>query len=183
MVAGGVILNPERTKVLMITATNNLSKWILPKGGIERDEATNYSNAALRECWEEAGVEARIVRPLGKFEDMRPLKELRLVEEIIAKDPGLMLNDEGPKTVRIEGNGNDNRNGNGNDKKPVYKKIIPRSEFHFYEMVVGKLFSEWPEQDKRQRKWCDFATARQELEKSKRPELVRALELSSIAKG
>lgn len=71
----------------------------------------------------------------------------------------------------------------GGEKEPAYRRIVPRSEFHFYEMVAGQLFSEWPEQDKRQRKWCDFATARQELERSKRPELVKALELSSIARG
>lgn len=62
------------------------------------------------------------------------------------------------------------------------EKIIPKSEFHFYEMVVKELSTEWPEQHQRERRWCTYSEAKHELIKSKRPELVQALDLSSIIK-
>ncbi|KAK7680459.1 hypothetical protein QCA50_016457 [Cerrena zonata] len=61
-------------------------------------------------------------------------------------------------------------------------KVVPKSEFHFYEMVIDQLSNEWPESSKRDRRWCTYSEARHELIKLKRPELVEALNLSSIEK-
>lgn len=61
-------------------------------------------------------------------------------------------------------------------------KIVPKSEFHFYEMIVDTLNQVWPESDKRERRWCTYTEAKHELIKSKRPELVDALNNSSIIK-
>jgi diphosphoinositol-polyphosphate diphosphatase len=46
---------------------------VIPKGGVETDEA-DYESAAVRETWEEAGVKGKIVKSLGVIEDMRPPK-------------------------------------------------------------------------------------------------------------
>ncbi|GME95190.1 unnamed protein product [[Candida] boidinii] len=60
--------------------------------------------------------------------------------------------------------------------------LIPRTEFHFYEMEVDELSTVWPESNRRQRKWCSYSEAKHELIKSKRFELVDALNESSIVK-
>ncbi|CAK7892030.1 diphosphoinositol polyphosphate phosphohydrolase Ddp1p [[Candida] anglica] len=74
-------------------------------------------------------------------------------------------------------------------KAPILKekdfdpeKVIPKSEFHFYEMQVTELSSKWPEMDQRQRRWCTYSEAKHELLKAKRPELVSALDSSGIIK-
>lgn len=66
----------------------------------------------------------------------------------------------------------------GQDFDPT--KVVPKSEFHFYEMMVDEMSSEWPELKTRQRKWCTYSEAKHELLKAKRPELVKALDLSCI---
>lgn len=62
-------------------------------------------------------------------------------------------------------------------------QFIPKSEYHFYEMVIGELASEWPEMELRQRKWCSYNEAKHELIKSNRPELVTILNDSNIFKN
>ena len=58
----------------------------------------------------------------------------------------------------------------------------PKSEFHFFELQVDQLSTSWPEMKKRQRRWCTYSEAKHELLKLKRPELVDALNMSSILK-
>lgn len=58
--------------------------------------------------------------------------------------------------------------------------FVPKSEFHFYEMHVEEMAAKWPELDSRDRRWCTFSEAKHELIQAKRPELVQALESSSI---
>lgn len=140
LVAGGVILNNDNTKVLMISSSKNQNKWIIPKGGIEDDEINNYLQAARREIWEEAGV-------IVDDNDIRKLPVLEDSREIIES----------------------------ND--------FPKCQFHFYQMKVRQLKDEWPESHCRKRKWFDFAQASVELQKSKRPELLQALQLSDIIKN
>lgn len=142
MVAGCIVLNPERTKVVMVLLLGLRNKWVVPKGGIELDELEDYSNTALRETWEEAGVTGVIVKLLGTVEDKRPPKDW----------------------------GKNNESG----------VPIPRTEFHFYELEATELATEWPESHMRDRRWCTYAEARAELERSKRPELLEALERSAI---
>jgi diphosphoinositol-polyphosphate diphosphatase len=60
-----VILNADKTKVLMVSSQARKDRWIIPKGGVEIDEAGNYEMAALRETWEEAGAIGTISRYLG----------------------------------------------------------------------------------------------------------------------
>lgn len=62
-------------------------------------------------------------------------------------------------------------------------EFIPKAEYHFYEMEIVELAAEWPEMDQRQRKWCNYNEAKHELIKSKRPELIIALNDSDIFKN
>lgn len=68
----------------------------------------------------------------------------------------------------------------GQDFNP--KVVIPKTEFHFYEMVIDTLHKEWPEMHSRNRRWCTYSEAKHELIKSKRAELIDALNLSNIIK-
>lgn len=62
-------------------------------------------------------------------------------------------------------------------------KHPPRSEFHFFEMIVEKEFDTFPESYKRQRKWVTYREAVEELRSIKRLELVEAVERSSVARN
>lgn len=144
MVAGCICLNETRDKVIMILSSAHKGKWVLPKGGIELDETDDFIVTAVRETWEEAGVEGKIVKKLPVVYDSR-----------------------GQKAPVITG-----------EFDPL--KTTPKTEFHFYELVVAQLSQTWPESDKRQRRWCTYSEAKHELLKAKRPELVAALTLSEI---
>lgn len=151
MVAGCICLNESKDKVIMILSSVNPGKWVLPKGGIELDEGDDFVISAVRETWEEAGCEGRILEKLPIVYDLR-----------------------GAKAPILE----------GEDRKKDFDplKFIPKLEFHFYTMEVAQLSPEWPELKTRSRRWCTYSEARHELLKSKRPELVKALESSCMHK-
>lgn len=67
-----------------------------------------------------------------------------------------------------------------NDSESLKK--IPLCEFHFYQMKLIELATDWPEKDFRLRRWCTYQEAKHELLKSKRPELLSALNDSDIIK-
>jgi hypothetical protein len=115
-------------------------------GGIELDEGDDFIVTAVRETWEEAGVEGKIVKKLPVVYDSR-----------------------GAKAPVIKG-----------EWDPL--KVTPKSEFHFYELIVEKLSMVWPESEMRERKWCSYSEARHELIKAKRPELAEVLASSEIIK-
>lgn len=144
IVAGCVVLNKERDRVLLISSSAHPKKWVIPKGGVETDEP-DYKSTAIRETWEEAGVKGRIVKDLGVIEDMRPPKNWGTMEETdgILKHP-------------------------------------PRSEFHFYEMIIEEEFEVYPESDKRRRKWFKVDKAIEKLEENNRPELATGIRRSSL---
>ncbi|QLL35046.1 hypothetical protein HG536_0H04220 [Torulaspora globosa] len=112
----------------------------------------DYKLAARRETWEEAGCIGNIVASLGVIEDMRPPKEWN--------------NDIASFT----------------DSNEEVIAHPPRSEFHFYEMEVTELPDRYPECGKRDRKWFDYREAKELLLLAKRPELLTALDRSSVLK-
>ena len=100
---------------------------------------------AVRETWEEAGVEGIIIKKLPVVLDSRGVKHQLLRVNLI-----LML-------------------------------LLLNPNFIF-ELQVDQLSTSWPEMKKRQRRWCTYSEAKHELLKLKRPELVDALNMSSILK-
>lgn len=54
---------PSGPVFLLVTSRRDPSKWIFPKGHIERGE--DAATAAIRELAEEAGTTGRVVAPLG----------------------------------------------------------------------------------------------------------------------
>ncbi|KAK6107249.1 NUDIX domain family protein [Brugia pahangi] len=54
-------------EILLVTGGKDDGRWIIPGGGIEKNE--NESDAALREVFEEAGVKAEILTRVGEFRD------------------------------------------------------------------------------------------------------------------
>lgn len=69
VVAGAVVLNAARDRVLLISSEAHPEKWVLPKGGAELDETLEES--AQRETWEEAGAVGELTRKLGTFADAK----------------------------------------------------------------------------------------------------------------
>lgn len=113
----------------------------------------DYKLTARRETWEEAGCVGDIVASLGTIEDMRPPKEWNKDIASFAQS---------------------------NDEVITHP---PRSEFHFYEMEVTELPDKFPECHKRDRKWFNYQEAKEQLLLAKRPELLTALDRSSILKN
>ncbi|KAI1330545.1 NUDIX domain-containing protein [Xylariaceae sp. FL0255] len=66
------------------------------------------------------------------------------------------------------------------DTRPPKKvsKDAPKSLYRFYEATVLSEEAEWPERHKRERQWFTYSQAKEAL--AGRPELVQALELSTI---
>jgi diphosphoinositol-polyphosphate diphosphatase len=60
------------------------------------------------------------------------------------------------------------------------KTAPPRTEFHFFEMLVDKVETTWPEKSKRRRRWFHYDEAHRELLRHNRVELAQALERSSL---
>lgn len=153
LVAGCIILDESRENVLMVQSSAHKKRWVLPKGGIESDEP-DFESAARRETWEEAGATGDIVKALGSIEDMRPPK------------------DWNPDLKAFE---------SSNDE--TVNKWPPRSEFHFFEMINVKLEDNYPEVKTRNRQWFSYEQAKENLTRAKRPELIEALNRSSIKKS
>ena len=95
----------------------------------------------------------KIVKELGMIEDMRPPKHFNRDIKAFEKATDLQIS-----------------------------KHPPRSEFHFFEMIVTSLEKEYPECHKRTRKWFSYKEAAEQLRIAKRPELLEALNRSSICK-
>lgn len=144
IVAGCICLNETKDKIIMISSSKHKNRWIVPKGGNELDESE--LETAVRETWEEAGVEGIIIKKLPVVLDSRGNQAPVIKGEF---DPDI---------------------------------ATPKSEFHFFELQVDQLSTTWPEMKKRQRRWCTYSEAKHELLKLKRPELVDALNMSSIIK-
>jgi 8-oxo-dGTP diphosphatase len=65
--AGGVAFRKRRGRIeVALICVGEQSRWQLPKGIIDRDEATEI--AAMREVREEAGIETELVEQIDKIE-------------------------------------------------------------------------------------------------------------------
>lgn len=61
---GGVVIHKGKILLLYKNFKNRYEGWVLPKGTVELGE--EYEQTALREVEEEAGVEAHIIKYIGK---------------------------------------------------------------------------------------------------------------------
>lgn len=83
LVAGVVPLTEDKLYVLLIQSTHRKG-WVLPKGGWESDE--ECVDAAIREAWEEAGIEVQIDYDLGDIAESRPPKSSKEKEPKESKE-------------------------------------------------------------------------------------------------
>lgn len=63
---GGVVIFRGKILLLYKNYLNKYEGWVMPKGTVEHGE--KHAQTALREVYEEAGVEAQIVKYVGKSE-------------------------------------------------------------------------------------------------------------------
>jgi diphosphoinositol-polyphosphate diphosphatase len=155
-VAGVVPLTEDKTYVMLIQSTRRKG-WVLPKGGWETDEECH--EAAAREAWEEAGILVQIDYDLGDIHETSPRKK-------------------SSATASSSSSSSSSKNKDGKDGKESGGKDKQRSLYRFYEVTVTSEEPDWPEREKRERKWFTFAEAKEMLKD--RPELQMALERSTM---
>lgn len=168
LVAGVVALSnivshptePPGKYVLCVSSSRHPNKVVLPKGGWESHESVE--EAALRECWEEAGVSGTITRFLLRQADSRPPK---------GYDPALCQthrNPAGEEVTKYKG-------------LEFAKGAVPsRSEYRYFQVLPTGVAESWPEADKRIRTWLTYRQAREAFKD--RSEMAKSLEISDILK-
>lgn len=174
----------------MVSSQAKKDRWVIPKGGVEIDEAmtgtgddaeeVDYRESALRETWEEAGATGTLGRYLGPpITGECPAEFWDGPEVYIEEDNRTNETASGATAGAPLHGGNVNAGGNPIKKKKVKRQTV----FHFYEMLVESLADEWPESKHRLRKWATYEEARMELLRHDRKELAEALEKSSLKRG
>jgi 8-oxo-dGTP pyrophosphatase MutT (NUDIX family) len=65
--AGAIVVRPGKTepRILLVTARRNPDNWIFPKGHVEPGE--KLQETAVREAYEEAGVEGKVAGQAGSM--------------------------------------------------------------------------------------------------------------------
>ncbi|CCG80596.1 Diphosphoinositol polyphosphate phosphohydrolase aps1 [Taphrina deformans PYCC 5710] len=167
LVAGVVVLSnltshPSEVPhkyVLCVSSSRHPNKVVLPKGGWEYHESVE--EAALRECWEEAGVVGTITKFLLKQADSRPPKGYS------ASDTSTCTNGNGQQVTKYKG-------------LDVKGQVTSRSEYQYFQVEPTQVFDDWPEADKRIRKWLTYGEA--QVAFRDRGEMAQSLELSDILK-
>lgn len=144
----GVVPLTEDKAYVMLIQSTRRKGWVLPKGGWEMDEECH--EAAAREAWEEAGILVQIDYDLGDIRETSPRKKHGSLSSSSSKD----------------------------SSSSTAAKDKERSLYRFYEVTVTSEEAEWPEREKRERKWFTFAEAKELLKD--RPELQTALERSTM---
>lgn len=76
---GGVVIYRGKILLLYKSYKNKYEGWVLPKGTVEAGET--YEDTALREVKEEAGVDAKIVKYVGKSQ-----YSFNVPEDVVEKD-------------------------------------------------------------------------------------------------
>lgn len=149
-----VPLTEDKSYVMLIQSTRRKG-WVLPKGGWETDEECH--EAAAREAWEEAGIFVQVDYDLGDIHETSPRKKTSSSSSSSSSSKGASKDPS---------------------KDGKESKDKPRSLYRFYEVTVTSEEADWPEREKRERKWFTFAEAKELLKD--RPELQTALERSTM---
>jgi 8-oxo-dGTP diphosphatase len=87
ILAAGVVVHDQAGRVALVHRPR-YDDWSLPKGKLERGEAAAV--AAVRECWEETGIHARLEAPLTEvtYSVAKGRKRVRYWRAAIADDDG-----------------------------------------------------------------------------------------------
>ena len=154
---------------------NNDDNSRLVAGGIILDSLNErvlmISSSKHKDRWilPKGGVEFDEKDDFAKAALRETWEEAGAVCEVIKKLPVIADHRKGSK-------GSDGSEGaNKNDKNS-----FPLCEFHFYQLSLLQLEQTWPESSFRLRRWATYSEAQHELQKSKRPELLLALNDSDI---
>jgi ADP-ribose pyrophosphatase YjhB (NUDIX family) len=85
-----VVIPDEEGKILMVKQCHEGKEiWMVPGGGIEEGE--NAAEAAVREVFEETGLEIRISRLLWHVEEVSETRGQRFVNFFLAEKTGGVL--------------------------------------------------------------------------------------------
>ncbi|KAH9447555.1 hypothetical protein KEM48_012808 [Puccinia striiformis f. sp. tritici PST-130] len=60
---------------LLASSRKHPHSWVLPKGGVEEYEESNHGLAALREAWEEGGIQGSIITKIHESIDPKPHRQ------------------------------------------------------------------------------------------------------------
>ncbi|KAI9228339.1 MAG: NUDIX hydrolase domain-like protein [Piptocephalis tieghemiana] len=89
-VAGVIPVDEDSRQILLISSRKHPGRWVIPKGGWDNDETCE--EAALRETWEEAGVEGTLGsliyslhRPSSKVESKEKGTHFQVYELLVTK--------------------------------------------------------------------------------------------------
>ena len=77
--SGGVVIYRGKILALYKSYKNRYEGWVLPKGTVEEGE--EYRETALREVKEEAGVDAQIIKYIGKSQ-----YNFAIPDDVVVKD-------------------------------------------------------------------------------------------------
>jgi 8-oxo-dGTP pyrophosphatase MutT (NUDIX family) len=77
---GGVVIHKGKILLLYKNYRHRYKGWVLPKGTVEKDE--DYKKTALREVKEESGVEANIIKYIGKSQYSFMVANISVVKDV-----------------------------------------------------------------------------------------------------
>src|SRR3989339_496231 len=73
----GIIFSDKRNKVLLVKR-RDIPIWVLPGGGIEKDETPEQ--ATIREVFEETGYAVEIAKQVGRYKHPKKMKTTYIYE-------------------------------------------------------------------------------------------------------
>ncbi|MFM1779617.1 MAG: hypothetical protein RIS51_762 [Actinomycetota bacterium] len=105
--AGGLVLAADNSAKVAIISHKNRgghAAWVIPKGHIEKGESAEQ--AAVREVFEETGIEAEIIEKIGEISYSFKASGKRIektVHHFLLKQTGGFLTHEGDPTGEVVG--------------------------------------------------------------------------------
>lgn len=169
LVAGVVAVSSDKRKVLVVESTNRSNHWVLPKGGYETDEATPEDAAARKP----ANLLPHYHLPHSTLAIILSSQHTTNLSTGEAWEEAGILG----KVVRSLGEIRDSRS-----PVTINPAKAPRALYFFFEFHVEKEESQWPEMHKRRRKWLTYEEAKRCFSIMNRPELLEALNRSSVVR-
>ncbi|EFP78199.1 hypothetical protein PGT21_013536 [Puccinia graminis f. sp. tritici] len=70
---------------LLVSSRKHLGSWVLPKGGVEKEEVSDHGLAALREAWEEGGIRGKLGDRLHVSSDPKAHRAIQKIKIFIPR--------------------------------------------------------------------------------------------------